>query len=308
AHVEQEGVWLIEGGMHTLARALVTLGEALGVRYHFGAHVAGIETSGARATGIRMANGDLRQAQAVIFNGDVNALASGFMGSGSRSAVEPVPAKARSLSALVWSLIARTDGLPLSRHTVFFARTYRREFQEIFEEERLPSAPTVYVCAQDRDAADRSRPNRPERLHIHVNAPSTGDRKPLTQQEIDRCTEQSIALMSRAGLRLLHDPAMMRTTTPTDFDNLFPGTGGALYGRANHGPMASFQRPGSRTRLPGLYVAGGSAHPGPGVPMAAMSGRLAAAALIEDMINTGAGLGSTRRSHRAAISGGTLTG
>ncbi|MEM9370009.1 MAG: NAD(P)-binding protein, partial [Pseudomonadota bacterium] len=47
AHVEQEGVWLIEGGMHTLARALVTLGEALGVRYHFGAHVAGIETSGA---------------------------------------------------------------------------------------------------------------------------------------------------------------------------------------------------------------------------------------------------------------------
>ena len=69
-------------------------------------------------------------------------------------------------------------------------------------------------------------------------------------------------------------------TTPTDFERLFPATGGALYGRASHGWMASFQRPGARSRLPGLYLAGGSVHPGPGVPMAALSGRLAAASLL----------------------------
>ena len=75
-------------------------------------------------------------------------------------------------------------------------------------------------------------------------------------------------------------------TTPTDFDRLFPATGGALYGQASHGWRASFERPGARTRLPGLYLAGGSTHPGPGVPMAALSGRHAAACLLADLGST----------------------
>ncbi len=75
-------------------------------------------------------------------------------------------------------------------------------------------------------------------------------------------------------------------TTPSGFEQLFPATGGALYGRTVHGWQASFQRPGARTRLPGLYLAGGSVHPGAGVPMAAMSGQLAAECLMADLAST----------------------
>ncbi|MBK5927355.1 CrtD protein, partial [Rhodobaculum claviforme] len=99
-------------------------------------------------------------------------------------------------------------------------------------------------------------------------------------------------------------------TSPKDFARLFPGTGGALYGRASHGWRASFQRPPIRTRLTGLYLAGGSAHPGPGVPMAAMSGRLAAECLLADWgisDPTRTAPGSISRSRRAATSGGTST-
>ena len=72
-------------------------------------------------------------------------------------------------------------------------------------------------------------------------------------------------------------------TTPAEFESLFPATGGALYGQAVHGTMAAFRRPGSRSAMPGLYLAGGSVHPGPGVPMAVLSGRLAAASLLRDL-------------------------
>ena len=86
-------------------------------------------------------------------------------------------------------------------------------------------------------------------------------------------------------------------TTPAGFNELYPATGGALYGRATHGWKASFSRPTARTGLQGLYLAGGSVHPGAGVPMAALSGRMAAACLLADHA-------STRRSVQVAMPGG----
>jgi 1-hydroxycarotenoid 3,4-desaturase len=58
--------------------------------------------------------------------------------------------------------------------------------------------------------------------------------------------------------------------------------------------MATFKRAGARSRLPGLYLAGGTVHPGPGIPMAAMSGRLAAARLLEDFSKGGLSGGRRR--------------
>ena len=91
------------------------------------------------------------------------------------------------------------------------------------------------------------------------------------------------------------------TTGPAGFNSLFPGTGGALYGPAVHGSTATFRRPGSRTALPGLYLAGGGTHPGAGVPMAALSGSLAASSVTQDLAVRPA---STQPSRRAAMPGG----
>ncbi|HTJ83261.1 MAG TPA: FAD-dependent oxidoreductase, partial [Polyangiaceae bacterium] len=88
--------------------------------------------------------------------------------------------------------------------------------------------------------------------------------------------------------------------TPADFARRFPGSRGAIYGAATHGMGATFARPGARTSIPGLYLAGGSVHPGAGVPMAATSGRLSALALLED-------LPSIARSRRTAMPGGIST-
>jgi 1-hydroxycarotenoid 3,4-desaturase len=298
AHVEREGVWLVDGGMHRIATTLAALAAARGAQFRYQAEAVDIEVSGGRVAGVRLATGERVEAQAVVFNGDVAALASGLVGRGIARVAPSLPASTRSLSAVTWALVARAEGFPLVRHNVFFSGDYAAEFEDVFEHGQLPRAPTVYVCAQDRDDAGGRAPAGPERLLCLVNAPPTGDLRRFDTLEIEQCAIRTFDQLARCGLHVHRRPEATVPTTPGDFEHLFPATGGALYGRASHGWRASFQRPGVRTRLPGLYLAGGSVHPGPGVPMAALSGRAAAACLIEDLV-------SRRRLRPAVTRGGT---
>ncbi len=305
AQVEMDGVWAVEGGMLAVATALAGLAQRRGVQLRFGQGCDEVLVRGGRACGVRLAGGECIDADSVVFNGDAAALAQGLLGPQCRPAVSAVPAAGRSLSAMTWSMHACTQGFPLVRHNVFFNADYASEFKDIFERHRLPREGTVYVCAQDRDdnaqlspAADGSQASRPERLLCLVNAPATGDQPPLDPTEIDTCERTHFALMQRCGLTIDRQPHNTVLTTPAGFHRLFPATGGALYGQASHGWMGPFSRPSAASRISGLYLAGGSVHPGPGVPMAAMSGRLAAETLM-------AHLDSTSRSRRVHISGGT---
>lgn len=285
AHVEQDGVWTVDGGMHQVARALQGLGARFGARYRFGAHVSELLVEGGRVTGVQLADGERLAADAVVYNGDASALGAGLMGAGARAAAKATPRRARSLSAVTWCVKARTAGFPLLYHNVFFAEDYPREFQAIFRDRSVTEAPTVYICAQDRptrEAGDDGEDRRGgERLLLLVNAPADGDLGPWEDAHLADLRARTWDLLAACGLQVEVPTGAEVATTPHGFERLFPGTGGALYGAANHGAMATFARPGAKTRLRGLYLAGGSVHPGPGVPMAAMSGRLAAAKLLE---------------------------
>ena len=281
AHVESEGVWLVAGGMHRLAVVLAALAGRLGARLQYGTDVRSITRRGGRAGGVVLSDGQPIDADAVICNGDSNAVATGLFGD-LGAAVKPTPPAERSLSALTWAVQAVPEGFPLLRHSVFFSDDYRAEFDAL-KRGRLPTVPTVYICAQDRADADVAPSAAPERLLCLVNAPATGEAGNPNLEEIARCEERTLHQLSRCGLTISVEQQRSVMTGPAQFGTLFPATGGALYGRNAHGWAASFRRPGARTKLPGLYLAGGSTHPGPGVPMAALSGRLAASALMADL-------------------------
>jgi 1-hydroxycarotenoid 3,4-desaturase len=298
AHVESTGVAVIEGGMYRLVEALRQLILRQGGQVRCGVAVQEILVDSARVVGVRLADGQCLSASTVVCNADLGALAQGRLGPAAQGVVRPLPLRKRSLSAVTFACLARPQGVPLVHHNIFFSQDYPREFRQLSHGVQ-PEEPTVYICAQDR-GDDGLGPEGPERLLCLVNAPALGDRAPLTDLELQQCEEQIRVLLKRCGLTLNIESPGPQVTAPQDFEQLFPGSGGALYGRATQGVMTSFQRPGARTKLRGLYLVGGGVHPGAGVPMAAWSGLLAAQAIGDD-------LGLTWRWRPMATPGGTLT-
>ena len=293
---EAHGVWRVDGGMHKLAQAIADLAVGLGAQINYSTHVSRIETDSGTANAVVLEDGTRIAADQIVFNGDPRALYTGMLGPTAQTAVAVQGTEPRSLSAYVWSFAAKPSGLPLVHHNVFFGDTAHREFDTL-DQGQIPEDPTLYICAEDRGSA--ASPPSTERFEIIMNGPPA--LAPAPDQEFTTCQTRTFPRLARMGLHFDQIPDSDALTTPHQFAALFPGSTGSLYGRSPHGLMASFQRPQVRSKLPGLYLAGGGVHPGAGIPMAALSGRHAAAAILNDRT-------STSRSRRTATHGGTSTG
>lgn len=276
AHIEQEGVWSVKGGIRALADALTRICEKRGVQFQFGADVEAIKTDQGRVIGI---DGSSSEAfPIVVFNGDVDALTRGKLSADQQTDHPTKKPSQRTQSAVTLCFLGRAEGMKPAMHNVLFADDYKAEFDSVFKKNALPEEPTTYVFAPDFDQDDQTS----QRFFCLINAPAHGDTKTYSEEEQRQCQNKILNHLTTCGLTLTPEPGTMVTTTPTDFAQRFPATGGALFGQPIHGVRASFQRPGIRTRTKGLYRAGGSVHPGSGVPMAALSGLMAAQTIIKD--------------------------
>ncbi|MCC1481479.1 1-hydroxycarotenoid 3,4-desaturase CrtD [Roseibaca sp. Y0-43] len=294
---EAAGVWAVQGGMARLAHCLAALFERLGGSLRLNTPVARILTHKGRVTGLHLANGDRASCTQVIFNGDPAALP--YLLDVPQRAPKARQTQPRSLSARVWTFAAEVsdDGIgrdALAYHTLFFADDPAQEFTPLAHG-RTPPDPTIYVCAQDR--ATGRAPVGPERFQFILNAPAT---RPGALKSEPSCNTHPFERLARFGLHLTPRPTADSLTTPARFAMLFPHSQGALYGLSPNGAMATFQRPTARTKVAGLYLAGGGVHPGAGVPMALISGGHAAAAVLSDRI-------SRARSAPMATPGGMST-
>jgi 1-hydroxycarotenoid 3,4-desaturase len=297
---EAQGVWRVEGGMHALAQGLARLAAERGADLRYESPVARIETQGGRVSAVHLTDGERIATQTVVFNGDPRALHLGLLGPAARPAVAEAGVRDRSLSAYVWSFAAKPEGRALVHHNVFFADDPQQEFDDLAAG-RMPRDATLYLCAEDRGAG--LTPAGDERFEVIMNGPPVTGATPVRDddEEFNACQTQVFNRFAAMGLAFSERPGRAALTMPRDFASLFPGSAGSLYGRSPHGLMAAFQRPQARSKLPGLYLAGGGAHPGAGIPMATLSGRHAAAAILSDRT-------STSTSPRTAMPGGMSTG
>ena len=294
---EAQGVWRVQGGMSALAHGLERAAHQLGATFEYNRGAYRIHRQG-NCFAVDLRDGDRITAKTIVFNGDPAALMHGLVGPDLGGAVKPSGVTPRSLSAFVWAFAATPTGRDLAHHNVFFNTDYQTEFAAIAGQQ-MPTDPALYVCAQDRGAG--LTPCGLERFEIIMNAAPVNDGQARAPEEYRTCRTQTFQTLSDRGLDFAPLPDRPALTTPHDFAIRFPGSAGSLYGRSPHGMLASFQRPTVRSRIPGLYLAGGGIHPGAGLPMAATSGRLAAEAIMKDRA-------LTSRFRKTAMPGGMSTG
>lgn len=265
------GAWFVRGGLYRIIEALQEIAERLAVEISLGARVERITHAGGRVTGVDLAGNGTMAADVVIMNGDAATL-PGLLGKSDPSDV-PAPSK-RSLSGLV-TLAGFPRDLPeLGHHTVYFSDDYPVEFRQLFQEGVFPDDPTVYVNAPSRSDRDLV-PGAGEAVFIMANAPA---RSESWDESMSRKARAAVfRRLAASGFPAEPDEAVvMAEVTPKDLASRYSMPGGAIYGAVSHGWRGAFLRPANRQRPRGLYLAGGSGHPGGGTPTVVISSRITA--------------------------------
>lgn len=292
AHVELTlGSFGVEGGMAALVRALVRTGERLGVRYRTGARVATIETrsngDGAWVHGVLLEDGAFLEARSVVANAD----AAHVFGSLVLATRSRPRARSSAPAMSAWSALVRAARAPgRAAHTVVFPERWEAELADVFERGAIPATPTLAVCAQEV-ASGRAGWREDEPLLVIASAPALREEPRHPSDPVEPEETSGLEALAATAFRELRarglvagDDRIVWQRSPRELALRFPGTRGALYGGPSNDLLSAFRRPANRVPgIRGLYLASGSAHPGGGVPMAALSGSHAARALVEDV-------------------------
>jgi phytoene desaturase len=292
AHMQTaDGVWYPRGGTAAVPQALERLAGELGVELRTGVGVRRItlDARGA-AAGVETDDGDSLPVQAVVSNMDAVRTYSELL-RGTEPARRFAAAKAYepACSGVVLYLGLDRAYDHLLHHNFVFSADAHAEFDAIYQRGEPAADPTCYVCAPARTEPAVAPPGG-EALYVLVHTPYLRpghdwkrmfpDYRRVIVEKLARCGG-----MPDLESRIRFESAL----TPQDIHDRYHVLDGAIYGLASHGKWLGAFKPGNRRRdVPGLYVAGGAAHPGPGMPMVLMSGWIAADALAADLdIRTG---------------------
>ncbi len=286
---EAFGAWHIKGGIGTLSDHIAARCEKVGATIHLDSPVASINLKGNKVIGLTLANGESVDADIVISNADARLTYNKLITTSTRrvkkvrkelSKLEP------SLAGFSLLLGLRPSSHPrLSHHTILFPEDYDAEFESIFTKKLPVEKPTIYICSPNDPAMVKSEGH--EALFILVNAPRHSENSSEGFNWSDREFSQRYAnsiidQIEAQGISIRDRLDLLEIRTPLDLENSVNAPGGSIYGTSSNGPRAAFLRAKNRSPLKNLYLVGGSAHPGGGLPLVGLSAEIVANAILNE--------------------------
>lgn len=277
------GTYSVRGGTYALVEALQTLAQELGVEIKMGIEAQKIRVEGGRVAGLETSEG-YYEAPLIVINGDLLSTSQQLLSEEFRPSLNDrrIASMEPSLSAFV-----QLAGVPslydrLLHHTVFFSNRYEQEFNEIFNQRRPPSKPSVYICNSsytEKEAAPEGHSN----LFIMTYAPYLSNAWDWNEQR-ERYSEHVLSTLRGYGLQGIQQQHVLSTYAPDQLARDTAAYRGGMYGLASHSIRQILRRPSNRSRdVKGLWYVGGSTYPGGGVPYVTLSGHLVAGYIAHEM-------------------------
>lgn len=275
-----QGCWYAMGGTRMVARTLQKLAEDAGIEAITGVRVEKILTDSGRATGVKLEDGRIIRADAVVSNCDVQRTHKDLVATPQALAEQRKIASNHTpaCSGVVLYLGLDRQYDHLAHHNFIFSKNSHDEFGDIYTKGIPARDPTLYIAAPSRSDPDQAPPGC-ESLYILIHTPylRPGQDWNAPGGLLEHYRPVIMQKLARFGMEDIERHIVVeRSLTPTGIERMYNAEGGAIYGLASHGKLAGGFKPRNAAKLPGLFLAGGSANPGPGVPMVLMSGVTAA--------------------------------
>lgn len=275
SHVESDlGVYSIQGGTYSLVSAVQQLALEGGANIMTNTRVRQVRVRNGSVIGVETDNGDL-EADQVIVNADFLSAYSKLIPNDDQSFRyhQRLPDIEPSLSGFSMLLGVRHRYERLLHHTVLFSEDYKREFDDIFRQKRMPNDPTLYICYSGASEPSMA-PDGASNLFVLANAPYLSSEWSWTRGVTEAYGERIKNKLESFGFEIDRYLEVCEFYTPQDIAIQTSAFRGAIYGMSSNRMRQAFFRPDNRDRrIDGLWYIGGSVHPGGGTPLVTMSGQ-----------------------------------
>jgi len=270
-HFEQHfGAYFPEGGMYAIVKSLTDLAIQVGVKFHFSQYVDEIEIKDKKVNGIRVGLNSHR-ADLVVSNMDIWYTYRKLLKN--IPAPEKILHQERSSSALIFYWGIKRTFPELDLHNIFFTEDYEREFQQIWQERTVYEDPTIYINISSRIQTSDAPPGC-ENWFTMINVPSNSGQdwdKLISTARSNILTKLSRILKTDVSGLIVSEEIL----DPRKIDSQTFSYQGSLYGSSSNNQFAAFLRHANfSSKIKGLYFAGGSVHPGGGIPLALLSAKI----------------------------------
>lgn len=268
------GGWYPHGGIYSIAHSLANLCHEKNIEIHYNSTVTNLYKHNNTITALEMENGDIYDADIIVSNADAYWTHKHLL-------KEKISVPELSSSGFVIMAAVKKQKHSLSHHNILFSDNYEKEFGDIFEKKILADDMTIYISISSLTDRSQAAPDR-ENWFILINTPPNGGKNTW-----DNSAEQYWHLIRKRmevfGIHLSDEYIIEKHfITPDNFSSELLATGGSLYGGASNSPFSAFLRPKNVSKkYKNLFFAGGTVHPGGGIPLVILSGNITAREIIK---------------------------